>query len=243
MRRSLVKAVVLAGVVVLVLAACAQSDGGEPAEPERVEAVGALFIETDGTKVCSAVAESYPPQCGGDRTFLLDLRPNAVVALMSPSDPTFAPVSWTDYALRVSGIETEAGLTNVELADPVYSTTGDGFLLRVADLGVRPGEPVIFPMDLTNVTDTATDLTFFNGQRAEVVFEDGSDEVYRWSAGMMFTQSIESITVEAGSTVPYVLTGEPIDLPPGDYTARAWVTADGAQNVAVSWNLRITDDG
>ncbi len=175
------KAIVLAGVVLLLLSACAESDGGEADEPERVEAAGALFIESDGTKLCSAVAESYPPQCGGDRTFLLDLRPDTVVALMSPTDPTFAPVTWTDYTLAVTGIETEAGLTNVELVDPVYSTTGDGLLLRVADLGVRPGEPLVFPMDLTNVTDTAVDLTFFNGQRAEVVFADGSDEVYRWS--------------------------------------------------------------
>jgi hypothetical protein len=229
--------------MLLVLSACAGGDSSEPDEPGRVEAAGALFIETDGTKLCSLVAESYPPQCGGDRTFLLDLQPNSVVALTSPSDPTFAAVSWTDYTLRVTGVETESGLTLVELVDPVYSSTADGLLLRVVDLGVHPGQPVAFPMDLTNVTDTPTDLTFFNGQRAEVVFDDGSEEVYRWSGDLMFTQSIETITLEAGTTVPYVLTGDPIDLPPGEYTARAWVTADGAENLVVVWTLRITDDG
>lgn len=229
--------------MLVVLSACATGGSDEPAEPGRVEAAGALFIETDGTKLCSAVAESYPPQCAGDRTFLLDLRPNTVVALMSPSDPTFAAVTWTDYTLRVTGVETDDGLTFVELVDPVYSATGDGLLLRLADLGIHAGEPVVFPIDLTNVTDTATDLTFFNGQRAEIVLDDDSGEVYRWSADMMFAQSIETITIEAGSTVPYVLTGEPIDLPPGDYTAKAWVTADGAENVLVVWPVRITDNG
>jgi hypothetical protein len=140
----------------------------------------------------------------------------------------------------VTGLETDDGLSNVELADPVYSSTGDGLLLRVADLGVRVDEPVLFPMDLTNVSDASTDLTFFTGQRAEVVFEDGSGEVYRWSSDMMFTQAIETIAVEAGATVPYVLTGEPIDLPPGEYTAKAWVTADGAENIVVVWTVTIS---
>jgi hypothetical protein len=71
------------------------------------------------------------------------------------------------------------------------------------------------------------------------VFEDESGEVYRWSAGMMFAQSIETITIEAGATVPYVLTGEPIDLPPGDYTAKAWVAADGAQNLVLVWTVTV----
>ena len=235
------RAIVFAGVMLLVLSACADSDSGESDEPGRVEAAGALFIETDGTKLCSAIAESYPPQCGGDRVFLLDLRPNSVVALTSPSDPTFAPVTWTDYTLRVTGVDTGNGLSFVELVDPVYSTTGDGLLVRIADVGVKLGNPVVFPMDLTNVSDTAADLTFFNSQRAEVVFDDGSNEVYRWSADMMFAQSIETITLEAGATVPYILTGEPIDLPPGDYTARAWVTADGAQNLVVTWTVTVEE--
>jgi hypothetical protein len=238
----LVRTIIVASAVMLVLSACAGiADRDEASDTGRVEAAGALFIETDGMKLCSAVAESYPPQCGGDRTYLLDLRPNTVVALMSPSDPTFAAVTWTDYTLRVTGIGTDDGLTNVELGDPVYSATGDGLLLRVADLAVQVGEPVVFPMDLTNVTDTATDLTFFDGQRAEIVFEDASGDVYRWSADMMFAQSIETITIEAGATVPYVLTGEPIDLPPGNYSAKAWVTANGAENVVVVWTVTVEE--
>lgn len=240
---------VIAGVLLVVLSACAEGegdrdgDGGEPDVPVRTEAAGALFIETDGTKLCSAVAESYPPQCGGDRLFLLDLTPDAVVALMSPPDPTFAPVTWTDYTLGVTGIETDMGLTNVELVDPVYSNARGGLVLRVVDLGIHPGEPVLFPMDLTNTTDTPVELTFFDGQRAEVVFHDASGEAYRWSADRMFTQSIEAIVLEPGSTVPYVLTGEAINLPRGDYTATAWVTAKGAEDLVVVWSLRITAPG
>ena len=46
--------------------------------------------------------------------------------------------------------------------------------------------------------------------------------------------------IEAGATVPYVLTGEPIDLAPGDYTAKAWVAADGAENVVVVWTITVS---
>jgi hypothetical protein len=236
-----VKAIVLAVAMLAVLSGCADGDSGPVAGPERVEAAGALFIETDGTKLCSAVAESYPPQCGGDVVFLLDLQPNSVVALTSPTDPTFAPVTWTEYTLRVSGVETDAGLTSVELVDPVYTSTGDGLLLRVTDTGVKLDEPVVFPMDLTNITDAASDLTFFSGQRSEVVFENGTGEAYRWSTDMMFTQSVDTVILEAGATVPYILTGEPVDLQPGNYTARAWVTADGAQNLVVTWTVTVEE--
>ena len=116
--------------------------------------------------------------------FLWVLQPKSVVALTSQTDPTFAPVTWTEYTLRVSGVETDAGLTFVELVDPVYTGTGDGLLLRVVDTGVKLDEPVVFPMDLTNITDAASDLTFFSGQRAEVVFENGSGEAYRWSPNL-----------------------------------------------------------
>jgi hypothetical protein len=37
-----------------------------------------------------------------------------------------------------------------------------------------------------------------------------------------------------------MLTAEPIDLPPGEYTASAWVTATEASNIILEWQITIS---
>ena len=47
------------------------------ATDDLVAVAGALFIDADGTaRLCDAIAESFPPQCGGERITVqgLDLR-------------------------------------------------------------------------------------------------------------------------------------------------------------------------
>lgn len=185
--------------------------------------------------------ESYPPQCGEPSVKLLDLNPDAVVALVSPDDPSLAPVSWTDYTAGVEGDPGDNGLSNVVLTDPVYVNTSEGLALRTADLGIAIGEATVWPFDLTNGTDAEMTLTFTSGQRMELTLHDDSGEVYRWSDEMMFTQAIEEVALSAGATFPYVLRGEPIDLPPGDYAAKAWVTALEASGVVLGWQVTISE--
>ena len=226
----------LASALVLVVAACG---GGESAS-DTEEVSGFIFIGSTGSHVCESMMESYPPQCGAPRVELLDLDPELVVALMSLDDPTLAPVSWTDYQAGVEGDPEENGLSNVVLTDPVYDRASDGLVLRTADLGIIVGEPAVWPFDLTNSTDTDMTLTFTSGQRMELTLSSDSGEVYRWSADMMFTQAIEEVPLPAGATSPYMLTAEPIDLPPGVYTAQAWVTATEAADVILEWQITIS---
>jgi hypothetical protein len=184
--------------------------------------------------------ESYPPQCGGPGVKLLDLDPEVVVALMSPDDPTLAPISWTQYEAGVEGVAAEGGLSDVVLTDPLYTSGSDGLVLRTVDLGLVVGEPAVWPFDLTNATDDDTMLTFTSGQRMELTLSNDSGEVYRWSADMMFTQAIEEVALPAGATLPYMLTAEPIGLPSGEYIATAWVRAAEAMNVSLTWNVTIS---
>lgn len=185
--------------------------------------------------------ESFPPQCGEPSVKLLDLKPESVVALMSPEDPASANVSWTDYSTSVQGERGPNGLSGVTVVDPVHVSGSDGLVLRVADLGVEVDEPVTWPFDLTNVADTDATLTFSNGQRLEVTLSDKSGEVYRWSDGMLFTQAIAQVDLAAGTTTPYLLRADAIELPPGEYTAQAWVTAPQASEVGLTWTLTITN--
>ncbi|GMQ92528.1 MAG: hypothetical protein BMS9Abin12_0004 [Acidimicrobiia bacterium] len=228
--------VALVVVALVVAAACTTADS----DPNRETDSGFIYIDSEGSHICGSMLESYPPQCGEPSLKLLDLDPDSVVALMSPTDPALAPVSWTDYTTTVEGHKGTNGLSDVVLADPVHSDQTGGFLLRVADLGITVGDPVTWPFDLTNLTDASTEMTFVNGQRMEVTLSNGSDELYRWSDGMFFTQAIEQVELAAGATLPFVVTTDPIDLPPGEYTAQAWVTATETSDVVVTWNIEIT---
>jgi hypothetical protein len=222
--------------VIVLIAACGGGESGADTE----KASGFIFVDSTGSQLCDSMMESYPPQCGGQSVKLLDLNPEAVVALISPDDPAVAPVSWTGYQAGVEGDPVESGLSNVVLTDPVHRSGSDGLVLRTADLGLIVGEPAAWPFDLTNGTDTDTTLTFTSGQRMELTLSNDSGEVYRWSADMMFTQAIEEVALPAGATSPYMLYAEPIDLPPGDYTAKAWVTALETTDVVLEWQIAIS---
>ncbi len=78
--------------------------------------------------------------------------------------------------------------------------------------------------DVTNTGKTPVDLTFSSGQRGDVILSQGGVEKYRWSDGKAFTEAIETVTLEPGTSVPVVL-NDALALPPGDYDVTAMVTA------------------
>jgi len=221
----------------LAVAGCSSADSDQGTV--ATNASGFYFLDSTGSHLCEVLLESYPPQCGEPSVRLLDIDPGSVVALMSPSDPTLGSVSWTDYTMTVAGDAVSNGLVRVDIIDPVHRSGSSGLIMRVADLGVAEGASATWPFDLTNLTDTSTTLTFTTGQRVEVTLSNGLGEVYRWSDDMFFTQAIEQVDLVAGTTFPYVLRSDPIDLPPGEYTANAWITAKEATDVVLTWDVTV----
>ena len=220
--------------VALLAAAC----GGDESGSEPLYS-GFIVADGGGTNLCDALAESYPPQCGGVIVELADLRLDSVVGLQSPEDPALGAVSWTDYVAGVDGTENEGLLTDVVLTDPVESSASDAMVARVADLGIDSSEPLVLPIDVRNSGDSAITLSFTSGQRVEFTLSDQDGEVYRWSDGLFFSQSLEQVTLEAGAIYGTTLTGEPVGVEPGSYTARAWITAPEANNVVVTWETQV----
>jgi hypothetical protein len=114
------RSLLVATALISILAACtepaaAPSSGGEPvlviadggiSEPgmsvaealghratdDLVTVTGALFVVPDGTvRLCDAIAESFPPQCGGDRILVQGLDLDAIANLQTEGD-----VSWAE---------------------------------------------------------------------------------------------------------------------------------------------------
>ena len=65
---------------------------GHRATDDLVTVSGALFVDPDGTvRLCDAIAESFPPQCGGARIVVQGLDLDAVAGLQTEGD-----VSWAE---------------------------------------------------------------------------------------------------------------------------------------------------
>jgi hypothetical protein len=63
----------------------------------------------------------------------------------------------------------------------------------VASLDVRPREAgVLLRLSVSNGTDAVIPVTFMTGQRYDFAVEtESGEEVWRWSADMVFTQAVE----------------------------------------------------
>jgi hypothetical protein len=71
------------------------------ATDDLVSVTGALFIGADGgALLCEAIAESFPPQCGGERLTVEGLDPAAVAGLQTEGD-----VSWSDSVTLFGSVE------------------------------------------------------------------------------------------------------------------------------------------
>ena len=74
---------------------------GHQATDDLVTVTGALFVDPDGTtRLCDAIAESFPPQCGGDRIVVEGLDLAAVAGLQSEGD-----VSWAEAVTLFGSVE------------------------------------------------------------------------------------------------------------------------------------------
>ncbi len=74
---------------------------GHQATDDLVTVTGALFANADGTVyLCDAIAESFPPQCGGDRVLVEGLDLDAVDGLQREGD-----VAWAEGVTLFGSVE------------------------------------------------------------------------------------------------------------------------------------------
>jgi hypothetical protein len=74
---------------------------GHQATDDLVTVTGALFVGADGTvELCDAIAESFPPQCGGDRIVVEGLDLDSVDDLQTEGD-----VAWAEGVTLFGSVE------------------------------------------------------------------------------------------------------------------------------------------
>ena len=68
---------------------------------DLVTVTGALFVDADGTvRLCDAIAESFPPQCGGDRIVVEGLDLDDIDDIQEEND-----VRWSESITLFGSVE------------------------------------------------------------------------------------------------------------------------------------------
>ncbi len=90
-----------------------------------------------------------------------------------------------------------------------------------SSLNVRIGPGVAFAFHITNNAPKRLEISFPSGQTHDIVVLDSlGREVWRWSEGKMFTQSLQNKVLEANETLTYEASWKP-DARRGKYVAVA----------------------
>lgn len=220
------------GATLTVEQALARPDGSQ------VAVSGSIVVQEGVIRLCSGLAESYPPQCAGASIEVRGWKPDEVVGLTATGGAGgLAHVAWSDFPYLVVGTLRD-GVLEVAPAPIVterYTVkavgTIGGWQLRLrfshSPATIVSRSRVQWLLDATNESDRPAPLQFASGQKGEVKLKSGSEIVYTWSEGRAFTEAVQQITLEPGATVGFVLEEESLKVGSGEYECAAAITFQG----------------
>lgn len=96
-------------------------------------------------------------------------------------------------------------------------------------------DAVEFELVVENADAGSMDLAFRSGMLADFAVLDGDAEVWRWSEGRMFTQVLQTQSLDPGETK--AMTAEWSDPDPGDYEVVATLESDPGVEVRESFSV------
>ena len=112
--------------------------------------------------------------------------------------------------------------------EPSAAPAGGSPLLASVRATTFGSDSAVFSLQVTNTRTTPLTLNFNSGQQFDFVVLRGTQEVWRYSGEMMFTQALQSETLAPGETETYTATWSPLPGSAGEYTVRALLTARNA---------------
>ena len=206
----------------------------------RYSLMGFLISTAEGIRLCDALAESYPPQCGGPSVAVEGLEMDGVTGLSRAPD---SDVAWTDFPIALEGSLDGETFTVSEAPPSVAAGDGDLRLSFMASPSTpAAGKTVHWVFQVTNAGAEPLTLNFTSGQRIEVVlYQEGTEEeAYRWSAARAFIQELEDIILEPDGSIPIVRSDELGALEPGTYDVRAWLATSEPASPVAETKLELT---
>ena len=103
-------------------------------------------------------------------------------------------------------------------AQGAVSSSENGLTFRVAfDEPLRTGHAITWRLEVENRGHETVALRFSSGKDGDVALRQGNQEVYRWSAGRLFSQALREVPLGPAATHTFRLEDPGITLPAGSY--------------------------
>ncbi len=224
--------------LLLALSACGGGDrqggvGGSPlltpVEAEgrdgTVAVQGFLWARPDNDifRLCEAVLESFPPQCGEPAVELTDVDVTGIAGIDFSQN-----IFWAEQ-VRARG-QLAGGTLSVEAIELNTKDPDTGLTFRMllpVEMQAGSGEFVAL---VTNSSPLAAVLKFADGQSADLTLAEPEAGVivYRWGAGRTFDQAARELSLEPGETLRFPLRDQDFDLEPGVFDLSGTLTATPA---------------
>lgn len=206
--------------------------------PGEYRIMGYLLSTPEGPRLCDALLESFPPQCGGAYLTVEGLDLQSVTGLTRAPDTDAA---WTDFPITLEGsLEGEVFAVTEAPQAPVSGEGNLQLAFAISPPSPVDGRPVHWVFEVSNVGTEPLTLNFSSGQRIEVVlFAEGGEEAYRWSADRAFTQALEDVILEPDSSIPIVRSDELTDLEPGAYLVQASLATSEPDSPVIETTLEL----
>ena len=205
----------LVAVLVLVAVGCGSDDrqgavGGAPllTPSEAQDRDGRVAVQgffwarpgDDDFRLCGAVLESFPPQCGEPSIRVTGVDVTTIAGIEFGQN-----VFWAEE-VRARG-ELAEGTLDVEAIELNGIDPASGLAFRIVIPIEIPIGPIDFVALVTNTSSTTAELRFSDGQSADITLTDPEEPgfVYRWSDGRAFDQAVRTLEIAPGETVRFVL--------------------------------------
>ena len=132
------------------------------------------------------------------------------------------PRSYTEASLVTTFIAKDGPAAAPTPKRAARKQTGQNVTRVSGVLAVQAQDNIVrFTLDVTNEGKKDVELTFPDGQTYDFAVLDASGhEVYRWAKGRMFTQSVQTKTLDGGETMQ-ISERASTALPHGSYVAVA----------------------
>lgn len=144
-----------------------------------------------------------------------------LAAACSDDEPETLDVEDFGVVDEAASTTSTTGLADLPLPPPV----GDAVELRLTLPSRVKAAPFTWPIQLRNTTRDPIAVTFSTSQSVDIVLTSSAGvEVYRWSTGRFFEQSVRQVTVEGRSSVPLDIGDDLTAVPPGFYEVTVSLT-------------------
>jgi len=214
-------------------------------QPDQQQAV----IEYEGQRVVAQAGENT--LVAGNRSVRTEvptqvIQGRTMIPLRAVAETLGANVQW-DPQTRTVYVRT-AGVAGQQAqpssADQIRQALNTS--LDVGQQTYQAGAPVQMTLNVRNTGDQAIRLQMPTGQMYDFVVQNSNgQEIWHWSNGRAFTQSVTQVAVPAGETRSFTVTWNQQDdqgnqVPPGSYTIVGMVTDSSGVPLRSTQTIQIT---